>query len=139
MPCKVLMIIGFKLPSQKLDFEKLCQATLLEMLNLSGSGKFRIVYFHSGSKGKNNRGQILIKKLCNAMTDSMLGNLQGIHIVHGNFALKSGLIFYSGLGWLKSYKLQSHSSLKSFLKYVSNFEETFIYDSVPLEIRLHDE
>jgi len=63
-------------------------------LDLVAATNFKIIYFHSLVKGKENRGHIFLKKICSKLTTSMREKLLGIYLVHPNFSINTSLFFY---------------------------------------------
>jgi len=71
---RVLIIQGFLLPKEKDEYLALSHHILLG-LDYVSQISFKIIYFHSKVKGRENRGHSLIKRICNSLTPAMRDKL----------------------------------------------------------------
>ena len=115
------MIIGHILEKELYYFEEICSFTSIKVENAAKIGKFKILYFHHLVKGKNNRGDELIKRICRMMSDSMREKLEMILIVHPTFSLKLSLVFYRG-PFSKQYNIHTTRNLNKLNKFLSDKE-----------------
>ena len=125
--------------NDKLEFEKLVHHCLCVLTEVASGGAFKIIYFHSGVSGTKNGAHNLIKKMCNRMSDTMLEHLDGIFLVHPNFALKTALLFYRTPLFMKNYKFHTCSLLRDLSDMLTLQEENYIENTLPIDIKLFDE
>jgi hypothetical protein len=73
------------------------------------------------------------------MTDDMVEILEGIYLVHTNFALRTSLFFYRGTLFHRDYHIKTFSLLRKLEKEIEKPDYRFLLNSMSLDIKMFDE